>query len=324
MARPLRVEYPGAIYHVINRGNAGESIFKLNSDRQKFLEYLQKAVERFLLKIHAFCLMDNHFHILLETQQPNLSRAVQWINVSYAIYFNRKYNRSGHLFHGRFKSILVDADEYLKELSRYIHLNPVRAGLVDQPADYEWSSYPMFIEKMSTPDWIETDWLLSQFGKRRKQAMKKYMDFVEKIDAKDLKNPAVDLTGGFILGSPGFVKWVKEAFLADRSDDKEIPQLRQLKPVINKEGVVDEVCKEFGCDKALILRKGRKKNLARDISIYLVREMTGEPGKSLGEYFGNISNAAITNRVKYLSRKCERDAKVRGKIKRLKNKIMYN
>ena len=199
MARPLRVEYPGAAYHVINRGNAGENIFKLKSDRQKFLDYLQIAVERFMLKIHAFCLMDNHFHILLETQQPNLSRAVQWINVSYAVYFNRKYTRSGHLFHGRFKSILVEADEYLKELSRYIHLNPVRAGLVDQPADYPWSSYPMFIGKTSIPDWIETDWLLSQFGKRRKQAIKKYMHFVEKIDVKSLKNPEWMLPGELSL-----------------------------------------------------------------------------------------------------------------------------
>jgi hypothetical protein len=116
----------------------------------------------------------------------------------------------------------VEADEYLKELSRYIHLNPVRAGLVDQPADYQWSSYQMFIGKMSIPDWIETDWLLSQFGKRRKQAIKKYMDFVEKIDAKSLKNPAMDVTEGVILGSPGFVKWVKESFLAGRSDDKEM------------------------------------------------------------------------------------------------------
>jgi chromosomal replication initiation ATPase DnaA len=134
----------------------------------------------------------------------------------------------------------------------------------------------------------------------------------------------MDVTEGVILGSPGFVKWVKESFLAGRSDDKEIPQLRQLKPVISKECIVDEVCKEFGCDKALILRKGQKKNLARDISIYLVRELTGEPGKSLGEYFGNISNAAITNRVKYLSKKCEKDRSVRRKIKGLKNRIMYN
>ena len=174
MARPLRVEYPGAVYHVINRGNAGENIFRGNRDREKLLEYIEKAAERFLLNVHAYCLMNNHFHILLETQQPNLSRALQWFSVSYAGYFNRKHQRIGHLFHGRFKSILVDADEYLKQLSRYIHLNPVRAGLVNQPADYPWSSYPIYAGKVTAADWVETEWLLSQFGRTRKIAIKNY------------------------------------------------------------------------------------------------------------------------------------------------------
>jgi REP element-mobilizing transposase RayT len=324
MARPLRVEYSGAVYHVINRGNAGEQIFKVNKDREKFLDYLGRAVERFLLNVHSFCLMDNHFHILLETQQAHLSRALQWLSVSYAGYFNRKYHRIGHLFHGRFKSILVDADEYLKQLSRYIHLNPVRAGLVNQPVDYPWSSYPIYAGKEATPEWVETEWLLSQFGSTRKTAIENYKEFVEKVDAGSLKNPAEDMVGGFILGSPEFVNWVKDNFLSERSEDKEIPQLRRLKPTISKETVVENVRREFGCDLDLILRKGLKRNLARDTSIYLTRELTSESGISLGEYFGNISNAAITNRVKYLSRKCEKDRRFRRRVDKLKEKIMNN
>jgi REP element-mobilizing transposase RayT len=324
MARPLRVEYSGAVYHVINRGNAGENIFRVNRDREKLLEYIEKAAERFLLNIHAYCLMDNHFHILLETQQPNLSKALQWFSVSYAGYFNRKYHRIGHLFHGRFKSILVDADEYLKQLSRYIHLNPVRAGLVNQPVDYPWSSYPIYAGIITTADWVETEWLLSQFGKTRKVAIKKYKDFVEKVDASRLKNPAEDIVGGFILGSSEFVNWVKDNFLSQRSEDKEIPQLRRLKPTISKETVVEYVCREFGCDLDMILRKGLKRNLARDISIYLSRQLTSESGISLGEYFGSISNAAITNRVNYLSRQCEENERLRRRIYNLKQKIMNN
>ena len=123
MARPLRVEYPGAFYHVMNRGNAGDSIFKSKKDRERFLECLEKAVERFSLRIHTYCMMGNHYHLLVETLEPNLSKAMQWIHVSYAAYFNRKRDRVGHLFQGRFKAILVEADEYLKQLSRYIHLN---------------------------------------------------------------------------------------------------------------------------------------------------------------------------------------------------------
>ena len=138
MSRPLRVEYPGAFYHVINRGNNQEKIFKNDRDREKFLEYLEKANERFSIIIHTYCLMSNHFHLLVGTPDANLSQAMQWINVSYATYFNRKRGRAGHLFQGRFKAILIDADEYLKHLSRYIHLNPVRAKLVSGPSEYQW------------------------------------------------------------------------------------------------------------------------------------------------------------------------------------------
>ena len=173
MARPLRIEYPGAHYHVINRGNAGGDIFISERDKEKFFEYLEKAVERYGIIIHAYCLMTSHYHLLIETPLPNLSQAVKWINVSYATYFNRKRNRRGHLFQGRFKSIIVDADEYLKPLSRYIHLNPIRAKMVDKLDSYPWSSYPAYVGKRKPLAWLEIDWLLSLFDKRPKQASKK-------------------------------------------------------------------------------------------------------------------------------------------------------
>ena len=149
MARALRVEYPGAFYHVINRGNAGDDIFKSLRDREKFLEYLQTAVEHYGLKIHTYCLMTNHYHLLVETPEANLGRAIKWVNVSYAGYFNRKRQRCEHLFQGRYKAILVDADEYLKQLSRYIHLNPIRAKMVAELCSYPFSSYPAFIGQVN-------------------------------------------------------------------------------------------------------------------------------------------------------------------------------
>ena len=190
MARPLRVEYPGAFYHVINRGNAGEDVFKSLRDREKFIEYLETASLRFSIRIHTYCLMTNHYHLLVETPEANLSRAIQWINVSYAVYFNVKRQRSGHLFQGRFKALLVDADEYLKHLSRYIHLNPVRAKMVESAADYPWSSYPFFIGKEKIPQWLAADWLLSQFGKNLREAKKNYKAFVEGVDPGSVENPA--------------------------------------------------------------------------------------------------------------------------------------
>ena len=170
MARPLRVDYPGAFYHVINRGNNQENIFKNKRDKEKFLEYLEKAHQRFSIIIHTYCLMSNHYHLLVQTPEPNLSVAMQWINVSYATYFNKKRDRQGHLFQGRFKAILIDADEYLTHLSRYIHLNPVRAKMVETPDEYPWSSYPAFIGKPKTLKSFESDRLLSYFGKNKKDS----------------------------------------------------------------------------------------------------------------------------------------------------------
>jgi REP element-mobilizing transposase RayT len=322
MARPLRIEYPGAFYHVINRGNAGENIFKSKRDKVKFLEYLEKAVERFSIIIYTYCLMDNHYHMLMETPEPNLSVAVQWINVSYAVYFNRKHQRSGHLFQGRFKAILIDADEYLMLLSRYIHLNPVRAKIVETPADYPWSSYHAFIGKEKTLNWLETTWLLSQFGRRKKDAIRGYKSYVEEVEANALENPHKHLVGGLILGDTAFVSWVKEAFLSVRDDEEEMPQLKELKPKPSLETIVRVVCDEMRCSEEQILEKGRKKNIGREMAIFLARGFSGVSGKALGKYFGGISGPAITLSYNHFTETLGNDKRLMGKINRMKRRIL--
>ena len=324
MARSLRVEYPGAFYHVINRGNAGDDIFKSLRDREKFLEYLQSSVERYGLKIHTYCLMTNHYHLLVETPEANLSQAIKWVNVSYAGYFNRKRQRHGHLFQGRYKAILVDADEYLKQLSRYIHLNPIRANMVTELCSYPFSSYPAFIDQVKAPKWLELNWLLSLFGQSRRSAAKNYREFVEKVDIAKLENPAKDISGGFILGGAEFVNWVKESFLSNLGEKKEIPQLRQLKLRKTPVAIVAAVCQEFNCQADQILRKGAKKNTARDVAIYLARELSGESGVDLGKYFGNICGAAVTARYKHVSEQISRNRRLKGRVNRVKNKIVNN
>lgn len=322
MARPLRVEYAGAFYHVINRGNAGENIFKSKKDREKFLGYLKKAIERFSIRIHTYCLMSNHFHLLLETTKPNLSKTIQWLNISYAVYFNRKHQRSGHLFQGRFKAILVDQDEYLKQLSRYIHLNPMRARMVEDTADYPWSSYKEFIGRTKATSWLETGFLLSQFGRNKKDARQNYKQFVEDVGFDTLENPHKNLSGGFILGPVDFVQWIKETYLSPRSDEKEIPQLKKLKPSIEVERVVDLVVDEFACSRNKILSKGRKKNTARDMAIYLARDLTSESGVNLGAYFGNISGAGITLRYNHFLKELTRNQRLQDKVNKLKRRII--
>ncbi len=322
MARPLRVEYPGAFYHVINRGNNQEKIFKNDRDREKFLEYLEKANERFSIIIHTYCLMSNHFHLLVGTPDANLSQAMQWINVSYATYFNRKRGRAGHLFQGRFKAILIDADEYLKHLSRYIHLNPVRAKLVSGPSEYQWSSYSAFIGKAKKPVFLESDWLLSNFGKNKKVAKKNYKDFVETADYKTLENPSRQVVEGFILGEKDFVTWVKDTFLSKKQDNKEIPQLKRLKPKIQLETVLNAVSEEFGCDQEQIITKGRKNNIAREFAIYIARDMSGKSCKDLGEFFGGVSGALITMVYNRVAKKAEQNRRIKRRISKIKKRIL--
>ena len=179
----------------------------------------------------------------------------------------------------------MDADEYLKQLSRYIHLNPIRAKMVTELCSYPFSSYPAFIGQVKPPTWLEINWLLSLFGQSRRSAAKKHRDFVEKIDIANLENPAKDITGGFILGGVEFVNWVKESFLSNRRGKEDIPQLRQLKPRKTPDAIVKAVCQEFNCQADQILRKGAKKNTARDVAIYLARELSGESGVDLRKYF---------------------------------------
>ena len=321
MARPLRIEFSGAFYHVMNRGNEGKDIFKSERDREKFLEYVGKAVERYEIKIHTYCLMTTHYHFLIETPHPNLSQAIKWINVSFAVYFNRKRKRCGHLFQGRFKAVLVDADEYLKHLSRYIHLNPVRAGMVKLCKDYPWSSYPVYGGYVEAPQWLKTDWLLSLFGEDQGKAKKGYRDFVESVQNEKIEDPSKDTVSGVILGGVDFVDWVKKTFLNKDSDSKEVPQLKSLTRH-TADDLIHVLCEEFGCEVATILQKGKKRNFARDLAIYLCREMTGESGVALGRYFGGISGAGIVLRYNHIANRIGMDRKLKGQVNGIRKKIV--
>ena len=321
MARPPRVEYPGAYYHVVCRGNNQENIYKNDRDKEKFIEYLEKAVERFSIIIHTYCLMSNHYHLLVETLEPNLSLTMQWINVSYATYFNRKCGRNGHLFQGRFKAILIDADEYLKHLSRYIHLNPVRGEMTLKPAEYPWSSYHAYIDKQKAPKFLTTDGLLSNLGTNKRQAKRNYKAFVEGVDIKAVENPSKQIAEGFILGDTGFVNWVKETFLSINQAKKEIPPLKKLKPKTSPETVVRAVCREFDCSVDQIIIKGRKKNKAREVAIYLSRTLSGLSCKDLGLYFGGVSGALITIMYNRIAEEAAKNRPLKRQIGKVKKQL---
>jgi len=199
MARPLRIEYDGAFYHVTARGNERKRIFFSQADYKKFKDYLGDAQNQYGYLLHCYMLMTNHYHLIIETPKGNLSKVMHYINGSYTNHVNRRRGRSGHLFQGRYKAILIDKDNYLLELSRYVHLNPVRAKMVARPEDYPHSSYRLYIFKQDD-GLIHRDLILSMISKDRRYAFQRYRDFVESGIDESLEDPLKKIYGGAILG----------------------------------------------------------------------------------------------------------------------------
>jgi putative transposase len=225
MARPLRLEFAGAIYHLTSRGNARQRVFLSDSDRELFLDTLSHVVSRYSWICHAYCLMANHYHLLVETPKGNLSLGMRQLNGIYTQSFNRRHKRVGHLFQGRFKAILVEKESYLLELCRYIVLNPVRIKGNMKTGEWKWSSYRATAGLASPPEFLSIDWVLGQFGKNRAQAQKRYREFVrEGLESR----PWEELKGQIYLGSEEYI----ERHSPSNQKLKEIPraQLKAAKP----------------------------------------------------------------------------------------------
>ena len=204
MARPLRIEFAGALYHVTSRGDGREDIYLDDADRQLFMAVLGEVCRLFNWSVHAWCLMTNHYHLLVETPDSNLSRGMRYLNGVYTQRFNRKHSRVGHVFQGRFKAILVEKEAYLLELVRYIVLNPVRAGIVRSAEEWSWSSYSISVGLAACPSWLDREWLLGNFGKTEKTAVQRYMQFV--ADGVAQPSPWLMLKNQIYLGSDRFIK----------------------------------------------------------------------------------------------------------------------
>ena len=225
MARPLRIEFSGAVYHVTSRGNARVKIYRNDEDRETFLATLAWVVERFGWICHSYCLMDNHFDVLIETPRPNLSRGMRQLNGVYTQSFNRRHQKAGHLFQGRFKAILVERDRYLLELARYIVLNPVRARIVKTPERYRWSSYRPILGLDPIPSGLTTDWVLAQFAKTKPAARTRYAQFVHAGIGN--ASPWGELKGQVLLGGKAFVEQMTPK-LKESSTRVEIPKRQRL------------------------------------------------------------------------------------------------
>jgi putative transposase len=204
MARPLRLEFAGALYHITSRGDRQDDIYENDDDREAFLSVIDGVCETYNWVCHAYCLMSNHYHLLIETPDANLSRGMRQLNGIYTQTFNRAHGRVGHVFQGRYKAILVEKESYLLELSRYIVLNPVRAGMVPMAKDWPWSSYRATVGQIKVPDYLNVDWVLAGFAKRKSVAIERYKQFI--AQGKGLPSPWILLRNQIYLGTEQFVE----------------------------------------------------------------------------------------------------------------------
>jgi len=295
LARQLRIEYPGALYHVTSRGNDKKDIFRSIKDREKFLSYLSSAWELHGAVFHAWCLMSNHFHLMIETPEGNLSRIMKHINGSYTTYFNVKHKRAGHLLQGRYKAVLVQADTYAAELSRYIHLNPVRAKMVPSPEEYQWSSCRRYLEG-TEPSWLSTSLVLGYFGTEVEDRRRNYRDYLYDAIGKESRDPLADSVASTILGNDDFVRDIREKYLDGKKKDRELPALRDLTrgPDIAEIKAVSE--EAFPEDS----------RLARMVGIYLCWRFSGAKLKQIGNLYG-ISESGVNRSCGRLESRLEKD-----------------
>lgn len=263
MARPLRLQYAGALYHVTSRGDGQEEIYRDNKDRENFLAVLLAVKERFNWTIHAYCLMSNHYHLLIETPDANLSKGMRQLNGVYTQRFNRKHQRVGHVYQGRYKAIIVQKENYLLELARYIVLNPVRARMVKSAKDWSWSSYRATAGFMQPPPWLTTDAILSALAKRKSTACERYRRFV----AEGKNQPSVweSLKNQVYLGNDAFVEKLQNKQSKD-TDLSEIPSSQRRAPA-----------------KPISHYKAQSKD--RDTAIRVAYSIGGYTLKELGDYF---------------------------------------
>jgi putative transposase len=265
MARPLRLEFPGAVYHITARGDRQESIFDDDGDRLAFIELLGKEVSQQGWLLYAFCLMDNHYHLLLETPEPTLVRGMRRLNGVYTQAFNRRHGRVGHVLQGRYKAILVDKDNYLLELCRYVVLNPVRAQMVGSAADWPWSSYLATAGKMACPHWLAVKPVLGMFSAERSQARRAYVRFV--AEGGEQPSPWLQLKGQIFLGSQPFTTRMEKLLGGHKPKGISRRQLAPGRP--SAERVLRAVAKAHEIPRSAALERGSGQAFKH--AVYLLR-----------------------------------------------------
>ena len=314
MARPWRIQFEDALYHIASRGNHRQNIFFTDPDRREFLTLLSEFKSRFNLKIFAFCLMSNHYHLLLSTPDANLSQAMQWLNTTYSVRIQRRKKISGNLFQGRFKAVLVEDDYHWQRLSFYLHLNPVRAEMVENPAQYKWSSYLDYIKSRSRFDWLSRKEILEADGLRSAKSRRAYRKTCLAF-AKKPKEFWKDITEKAIIGSDQFVERVKRQFAPSGRKEEVTDYNKIARPAFDVEEQMDRVADAFETQVRRLKQRSKYFPARPAAFLHLVKNCGMRPGE-VAEYF-RVTPAAVTNGINRIMTQAFDDIALDKKVKKL-------
>ena len=330
MSRPLRIQYPDAYYHVTCRGNEQRKIFRDAEDINEFLRLLARSAEIYEARVLAYTLMPNHFHLLICTPKGNLSEFMRHFNISYTGSFNRKYRRAGHLYQGRYKAFLIDKDNYLLEVSRYIHLNPLRMKSKES-LDERWlvlltsesTSLPGYLNKKNRKDFVDYNTILDYFGTEGGKSSRGYKKFIAEAIEKDIPSPLEKGKGTGIVGEKIFIEQIKQLFDKDRKVKKsrrEQPALRKLDRNWTPEDLINSYLKLVSKTREELTAKG-KHSPDRAILMELLYRLCKITQPEIGKLLGGIDYSAVSQARKRLHIKTENDPELKKKFTALQSKL---
>lgn len=316
MARQLRIVMPGGVYHLIARGNERKNIFRDDVDRKMMLKFLDIACRKYECHLFAYVLMSNHYHYVVKINAPNLSVFMNCVNSGYATYINRKYKRCGHLYQDRFYSVLVEHGPEIQRVVRYIHMNPVRAGMVEKLDEYKWTSHAQY-EGGTGVAWPEP--VLKLFSEDRVEAIRKYREYMAEAEHLDWKKEAIGIYGDHILGSEDFVKKIRLMF-KEKNLSVDISKRMKLKKVYNPEDVIKSVAEFFDMKRDELLFKKSKWNKGKSILMYLLSKDCGLNLKNISALLNGLHYAGVSKAISKIGQKISRFGIEVKAIKKIRQK----
>ena len=324
MTRPLRIQFPGAIYHVMNRGNEKRAIFNDDKDRERFLTILSQSIKTYNIDLYCFVLMKNHFHLLLETPLGNLGEFMRQFNISYTFYFNQQHDRVGHLFQGRYKSILVEKDYYLTTVSRYIHLNPSKTTTenklehkqqLQHLLSYKWSSLPGYLNFSRQVDFVEYETVLAEYGGKHQTGMDCYAQHIAEDLTSDI-DVQKDIVGQSILGRKKFIAKIKATYLKNQNE-REKPAVGKIQTYLSRDIVISLLADEFGIDQNDIFTTAGE---IKQMTMTVMYNYAGLNNREIGELFG-VDYSTVSQNRKRLREKVETDKETEKLLQKIELRL---